>query len=195
MSSQISSRVSSVFTLEKLSASIYKASINNSKNIDWSNFIFALGILNVGKKTAYVLSKKYSTLEELKLAKLEDLTNIDDVGEIVATNIVEYFEDDDNLNNIQKLFESGVTINTNSAEVFNNYFTNKTVVLTGTLTSYTRPDLTKLLLSFGANVTSSVSKKTDLVISGTDAGSKLTKANELGIKVIEEVELIELLNN
>ena len=77
----------------------------------------------------------------------------------------------------------------------NSIFTNKTVVLTGTLENYTRPDLTKILLSMGANVTSSVSKKTDMVIVGSDAGSKLDKAKQLGIRIIEERELIELLQN
>lgn len=168
-------------------------SLEKSKKVDWSNFIFALGIMNVGKKTAFVLSKKFPTLEDLKFAKLENLTNIEDIGEIVATSIIEYFEDSDNLNNIEKLFESGVTINKAENVSVNATFTNKTVVLTGSLTNFTRPDLTKLLLSMGANVTSSVSKKTDIVVAGVEAGSKLDKAKELNIRIIEEDELLELL--
>ncbi len=170
-------------------------SIEKSKKIDWSNFIFALGIMNIGKKSAFVLSKKFKDLEELKSADIETLTNIEDVGEIVATSIVEYFNDVDNINNIQKLFDLGVTINKPDETTQNSAFTNKTVVLTGSLVNFTRPDLTKLLLSMGANVTSSVSKKTDLVIVGTDAGSKLDKAKELGIRIVEEPELMELLKN
>ncbi len=169
--------------------------IEKSKKIDWSNFIFALGIMNIGKKTAFVLSKKYANIEDLKLATLEELTNIEDIGEIVATSIIDYFKDADNLENINKLFELGVTINKNEETETNPNFTNKTVVLTGSLENYTRPDLTKILQNIGANVTSSVSKKTDLVIAGTDAGSKLDKAKQLGIKVINEAELIELLKN
>lgn len=168
-------------------------SIEKSKQIDWPNFIFSLGIMNIGKKSAYVLSKKFSSVEELKKADVDTLTNIDDVGEIVANSIVEYFKDEDNLNNIQKLFDLGVTINKQAETTQNSAFTNKTVVLTGTLESYTRPDLTKLLLSMGANVTSSVSKKTDIVIVGTDAGSKLNKAKQLGIRIVEEPELLKLL--
>ncbi len=171
------------------------SSIKKSKNIDWSNFIFALGIMNIGKKTAFVLSKKYNTIEELKSAKVEDLINIDDVGEIVATSIVEYFLDPDNIENINKLFELGVKINKPAEESITSPFTNKTIVLTGALDNYTRPELTKILQSHGANVTSSVSKKTDIVIAGADAGSKLDKARELNIQVMNENELMQILNN
>ncbi len=168
-------------------------SIEKSKNVDWANFIFALGILNIGKKSAYVLSRKFNSLEEIKNASIEDLTNIEDVGEIVANSIKEYFADDDNIKNIENLFEYGVKINFPNTEIVESEFTNKTVVLTGTLTNYTRPDLTKILLNMGANVTSSVSKKTDMVIAGVEAGSKLTKAKELGIRIIEEEELLKML--
>ena len=168
-------------------------SLEKSKKVDWSNFIFSLGIMNVGKKTAFVLSKKFPTLEDIKNATVETLTNIEDIGEIVATSIIEYFADADNLNNIEKLFEAGVAINKAESVSENATFTNKTVVLTGSLTNFTRPDLTKLLLGMGANVTSSVSKKTDIVIAGTEAGSKLDKAKELNIRIIEEPELMELL--
>jgi len=170
-------------------------SIEKSKRIDWSNFIFSLGIMNIGKKSAFVLSKKFASIEELKQADIETLTSIEDIGEIVANSIIEYFADEENLVNIQKLFDLGVIINKPTETTQNSAFTNKTVVLTGTLENYTRPDLTKLLLSMGANVTSSVSKKTDMVIVGADAGSKLDKAKQLGIRIIEEPELIELLKN
>ena len=149
--------------------------------------------MNIGKKSAFVLSKKFKDLEELKSADLETLTNVEDIGEIVANSIIEYFADEDNLANIQKLFALGVTINKLAETALNSAFTNKTIVLTGTLENYTRPDLTKLLLSIGANVTSSVSKKTDMVIAGVEAGSKLDKAKELGIRIVEENELLELL--
>ena len=168
-------------------------SIEKSKQVDWSNFIFSLGIMNIGKKSAFTLSKKFSSVEEIKQADIETLTNIEDVGEIVATSIIEYFNDVENLINIQKLFDLGVRINKPAETTQNSVFTNKTVVLTGSLENFTRPDLTKILLGMGANVTSSVSKKTDMVIVGTDAGSKLDKAKELNIRIIEEKELIELL--
>lgn len=169
------------------------ASIEKSKSVDWANFIFSLGIMNIGKKTAFVLSKIYKSVDELRDAKLEDLVNIEDIGEIVATSIIDYFADEDNIANINKLFELGVTINQVEQGESNPNFANKTVVLTGTLANYTRPDLTKILMSMGANVTGSVSKKTDMVIFGTDAGSKLDKAKALGIRLVDETELLELL--
>ena len=169
-------------------------SIEKSKNVDWQNFIFALGILNIGKKNAYVLSQKFKTLDELKKADLNTLIEIDDVGEIVANSIIEYFNDEDNLININKLFEQGVKINQNQQETINSIFTGKTVVLTGTLSSYTRPNLTKILQKLGANVTSSVSKNTNFVIAGAEAGSKLDKAKAFNIKIIEEPELLNILN-
>ena len=119
---------------------------------------------------------------------------IEDIGEIVATSIVEYFENQDNLTNIQKLFDAGVEIVMPKEMVTDSYFSNKTIVLTGSLKNYGRTELTKILLDLGANVTGSVSKKTDLVIAGEEAGSKLTKAQELGIEVIGEEKLLELLN-
>ena len=170
-------------------------SLEKSKKIDWSNFIFSLGILYVGDKTAFVLSKKYNSIEELKSATFDDLISIDDVGEIVANSIVEYFQDQDNLINIDKLIELGVKINFSNNNTEKNYFTNKTIVLTGTLSAYSRPELSKILLSYGANVASSVSKKTDLVIVGTDAGSKLDKAKQLNIEIIDEERLLNLLSN
>lgn len=124
-------------------------SLEKSKKIDWSNFIFSLGILYVGDKTAFVLSKKYNSIEELKSATFDDLISIDDVGEIVANSIVEYFQDQDNLINIDKLIELGVKINFSNNNTEKNYFTNKTIVLTGTLSAYSRPELTKILLSYG----------------------------------------------
>ena len=169
-------------------------SLEKSKNIDWSNFIFSLGILYVGDKTAFVLSKKYNSIEELKSATFEELISIDDVGEIVANSIIEYFQDKDNLTNIDKLIELGVKINFSNNNTEENYFTNKTIVLTGALSSFSRPELTKILLSYGANVTSSVSKKTDLVIAGKDAGSKLDKARDLNIEIIDEDKLTNLLS-
>lgn len=170
-------------------------SLENSKQVDWANFIFALGILNIGKKTAFVLSKKYSSLEKLIEAQLEDLVNISDIGEIVATNIVEYFNDKDNINNINKLLELGVNIKYPNINISTNFFTGKKIVLTGGLDNFSRGELTKKLQDLGADVVSSVSKNTDLVIAGTDAGSKLNKAQTLNIEVINEQKLLELLQN
>lgn len=169
-------------------------SINKSKTIEWSNFIFALGIMNIGKKTAFTLSKIYSNLDDLKAATVDDLICIDDIGAIVASSIVEYFADPDNVLNINKLFDAGVTIKQPEQTTSNPNFAGKTIVLTGTLNNFTRPDLTKKLQNMGANVTSSVSKNTDMVIVGADAGSKLAKAQQLGVRIVLEDELLNLLN-
>lgn len=169
-------------------------SINKSKMIEWSNFIFALGIMNIGKKTAFTLSKIYANLDDLKAATVDDLICIDDIGAIVASSIVEYFADPDNVLNINKLFDAGVTIKQPEQTISNPNFAGKTVVLTGTLNNFTRPDLTKKLQNMGANVTSSVSKNTDMVIVGADAGSKLAKAQQLGVRIVLEDELLNLLN-
>lgn len=168
-------------------------SINKSKDIEWSNFIFALGIMNIGKKTAFTLSKIYENLDALKSASVDELICIDDIGAIVATSIVEYFADPDNVENINKLFNAGVTIKKPEVQNYNENFANKTVVLTGSLNNYSRPDLTKILQNMGANVTTSVSKNTDIVIVGADAGSKLAKAQQLGIRLMYEGELQNLL--
>lgn len=168
-------------------------SINKSKDIEWSNFIFALGIMNIGKKTAFTLSKIYENLDALKSASVDELICIDDIGAIVATSIVEYFADPDNVENINKLFNAGVTIKKPEVQNYNENFANKTIVLTGSLNNYSRPDLTKILQNMGANVTTSVSKNTDIVIVGADAGSKLAKAQQLGIRLMYEDELQNLL--
>ena len=170
-------------------------SLQNSKNVEWSNFIYALGILNVGKKTAYVLSNRYPSLDGLSNATIEDLTNVSDIGEVVATSIIEYFADIDNMNNINKMIELGVNIKFPTEVNQDSYFSGKKVVLTGGLDNFGRSELTKILQNLGADVVSSVSKNTNLVIAGKDAGSKLAKAQSLGIEIIDEQKLLELLDN
>lgn len=168
--------------------------INNSKNPNFNNFIYALGINGVGEKTAKDLAKKFNSLEELKNAKTEDLIEIKDIGEVIAENIVNFFNDEKQLILIEELFNAGVVIKYSKNEIkTNENFTNKTIVLTGDLNNYTRTELTNLLENFGAKVTGSVSKKTDLVIVGENAGSKLIKAKELKVQIMYEPELIEKL--
>lgn len=170
--------------------------IEKSKNVTLSKFIYAIGILNVGKKTARDLAKEFKSLENLKNATSEDLIKIKDIGEIVANSILDYFKNEKNIVLINKILEKGVKIEEikeNSIQQ-DNFFNNKTIVLTGTLKNFKREELTEILLSLGASVTSSVSKNTDLVVVGEDAGSKLDKATKLGIKTMNEEELLEKLN-
>lgn len=168
-------------------------SISNSKKVKYSNFIFALGILNVGKKTAYNLSKTFKNIDELKQASTEQLIAMQDIGEIVAISITDYFKDELNISNINKLFELGVEIIYENGEIVDNYFKGLKIVLTGSL-KLPRNEVIEKLQSLGADVVSSVSKNTNLVIAGESAGSKLDKAKLLGIKIINEEEFMDILN-
>ncbi len=171
--------------------------IEKSKVVGLSKFIFAIGILNVGKKTARDLAKKFKTFENFKNAKYEDLISIKDIGEIVANSILDYFSNEKNLVLINKIFEKGVKVleEETEKETKQNFFSGKKIVLTGALQNYKREELSEVLSSFGADISSSVSKNTDLVICGEDAGSKLTKAQSLNVKIMFEDELIEKLKN
>ncbi len=161
------------------------ASIENSKNIDFDKFIYALGIDNVGKKTAKDLAKNFANIEELMISTKEQLTNIADIGEIVADCIVKYFADIENVEEVNKLFDLGIKIKYQK-EISQGVFSNEKVVLTGTLLDFKRDDASKIIESLGGEILSSVSKSTTLVLAGENAGSKLDKAKKLGIKIIDE---------
>ena len=161
-------------------------SVEKSKNAPLSGFIYALGIDNVGKKTAKDLADKYGTAENLMAATRESLTEMDDVGEIVADSIVTYFADEDNVSEIKKLFAAGVRPEAERAANKNGAFAGEKVVLTGTLSDYKRDEASKIIEAEGGEVVSSVSKLTTLVLAGENAGSKLDKARALGIKIIDE---------
>ena len=165
-------------------------SLNASKKPKLSNFLYALGILNVGNKTAKDLAKQFGTLQNLMQASKEELVAVRDIGEVTAQSIVEFFEDENNKHEIQSLLNSGLEIQEKNIQTTNNtFFAGKTVVLTGSFETLTRSQATQLLEDAGANVTSSVSKNTDYVIFGTDAGSKLTKAQSLGVKTLSFAEV------
>ena len=161
-------------------------SIDKSKSVNFANFIYALGIDNVGKKTARDLSNQFKNFENLKIATKETLLNIQDVGDIVADCIFEFFNDKENLLEIERLLECGVNIQEEVSEVIGGVFAGEKVVLTGTLSEFKRDDAGKIIESLGGEVQSSVSKKTTMVLAGENAGSKLDKARALGIKIIDE---------
>lgn len=167
------------------------ASIEKSKNIDLSRFIYSLSIPNVGRKTAKDLAKHYGTLQKFQNASVEELSAIYDIGEIIAKNIVDFFQNQDNKLEIQKLIELGVKIN--SQENVGSKFLGKTFVLTGTLPTLSREQATELIEKNGGKVSSSVSKNTDFVLLGENAGSKLQKAQALGIKTISEEEFLKMI--
>lgn len=162
--------------------------IEESKKKSLERLLFGLGIKEVGLKTAKSLARRYKTLDEIAALTELELLTIDDIGPVVSHSIVEYFADPHHQEIIEKLRKTGVNfsyLGTDQIDV-TNYFYGKTVVLTGALNRYTRNELTAILEGIGAKVSGSVSKKTDVVIAGADAGSKLVKAQELGILVIDE---------
>lgn len=171
------------------------SAIEKSKNVPLENFIFALGIDNVGRKTAKDLAAKYKVIRALMSAKKEDLMEMDDVGEAVADSITGYFADSDNVREIERLFAAGVTPGKAPEAVLGGAFSGQKVVLTGTLSEYKRDEAAKLIESLGGEVSSSVSKNTTLVVAGESAGSKLDKARALGIKIIDETEFKSLLKS
>ena len=168
--------------------------IEKSKNAPLKNFIFALGIENVGKKTAADLAKKYKTLSALRSAQKEELMEMDDVGEAVAQSIYEYFRDEENEKELSRLEEAGVKPQEESGETAAGVFSGENVVLTGSLSEFTRSEAEALIEKNGGNAQSSVTKSTTLVVAGEKAGSKLEKAKALGIKIIDEEAFKSLIN-
>ncbi len=166
------------------------SSIEKSKSCKLNNFIDSLSINGVGEKTSKDLVKKYKTLNNLMAANYEDLVNIKDVGEITAKNIIDFFSNEKNKSEINALLGLGVRIQEEKEiEVDKtNFFYNKKFVLTGTLQNYTRSNATKLIEDRGGVVSNSVSKNTDCVIFGVEAGSKLERAKELNVLIINESE-------
>lgn len=173
--------------------------VEASKTRDLASFLFALGIPNTGKSTTRMLADRLGSLDAVMSANVEELTTLPDVGGIVAESIVAYFADPFNRAGIQKMLELGVQAKAPAKPQEtrqDSFFSGKTVVLTGTLHKLTRDEASAKLGLLGAKVTGSVSKKTDLLIAGEKAGSKLAKARELGIEIIEdEDELIRLLED
>ncbi|EHZ6873674.1 NAD-dependent DNA ligase LigA [Providencia rettgeri] len=172
--------------------------LNKSKQTTLARFIYALGIREVGEATAANLAAHYTTLEAVMTADEESLKTVQDIGHVVAKHVVNFFREPHNQAVIEDLLTKAsihwpeVKV-VNSAEI-DSPFAGKTVVLTGSMSVLTRDEAKDKLVALGAKVSGSVSKKTDLVIAGEAAGSKLAKANELGIRVIDENELVRLLN-
>ncbi|MBR5439741.1 MAG: NAD-dependent DNA ligase LigA [Clostridia bacterium] len=168
--------------------------ITNSKNPQFASFILALGIDGIGKKTAKDLAKLYPTIEELKNATYLEFVSIKDVGEITAQDLCNYFSNENNLNEINELFLLGVkpqSLEKNNGK--EQIFKGLKFVLTGTLKNYKRSEAGAIIESFGGEIMSSVSKLTNVVLAGEEAGSKLDKAKALGVKIIDENEFIDLI--
>ena len=162
--------------------------IEESKHRDLYRLINSLGIRHVGVKLAKTLTRYFKTMDKLMEASFEELRMIDDVGEITAQAIYEFFRQDQTIDLINKLKTAGVNMETIKEENTDNRFEGKTFVLTGSLEHYSREQASEMIEKFGGKTSSSVSKKTDYVLAGEDAGSKLRKAQELGITIISEEE-------
>lgn len=163
--------------------------IERSKKVSLASFIYALGIRNVGIKTATDLADHYKSLDSIKNASYEELLGVGDIGPIIAQDIVEFFHDEEILKAIDKLLAEGVTPIYESVETQESIFTDKTVVITGTIEGLSRKEIQEAVERMGGKVTGSVSKKTDFVIVGSNPGSKYNKAVELGIEIIDEERL------
>lgn len=158
--------------------------------------LFGLGIKEVGEKLAKTLAKRFKNLDALKEVTEEDLTAIKDVGPVAAKSIVDFFRNEKKLAEIEELRELGVNFNYLGVDTLdpNSYFYGKTIVLTGTLTRYSRDEMTDILEGIGAKVSGSVSKNTDILIAGASAGSKLDKAEKLGVEIMDEETAINHLS-
>ena len=169
--------------------------IEKSKANSLEKVLFGLGIKEVGAKTAKVLSRKYGDIDALSQASEEELLEIQDVGPILSQSLVNWFKDEKNIELVNALKDRGLNFKYigNTVNAAGNYFSGKTVVLTGTLSSMGRKEATQLLEDVGAKVTGSVSKATDCVIAGEAAGSKLDKAQSLGVQVLSEEEFLALI--
>lgn len=162
--------------------------VERSKTPELYRFIYALGIPNVGVKTAKDLVNKFKSIEGLRSATFDELVSVQDVGDIVAKCVLEFFNEEKVLATIDELLKLGVNPSFEEQVIVESSFNGKTVVVTGTLQNYSRGEIKAKLESLGAKVSGSVSKKTDYVIAGEEAGSKLKKAQELGVTVLSEYE-------
>lgn len=198
--------ISSIFTLYEHKEELVKLpglgeksisklldAIENSKTKPLNFLVFGLGIPNVGAKVAKILCEKFSTMEELRKASYEELSSIDEIGDVIAREVEDFFKRPENNELIDRLIALGLRMDYPKLVIKESYFTGKKVVLTGTLSKMGRTEAKSVLEKLGAKTSESVSKKTDIVIAGSEAGSKLQKAQELGIRVMNEEEFLELI--
>jgi len=189
-------KVEDVATLKKNGkkfASNLINAIENSKSNDLAKLINALGIRHVGTKTAKTLADKFQTMERLIDATLLELASTEDVGEVIALSIKKFFEQEQTLDMINKLREAGVNMEVIKEEGYDDRFYGKTFVLTGSLEKYSRDEASEIIEKFGGKTSSSVSKKTSYVLAGAEAGSKLDKAQQLGVTILSEEEFEKMI--
>jgi DNA ligase (NAD+) len=166
--------------------------IENSKKLPLERVIYGLGIRFVGERTAQFLAEHFGTMEAIEKASEEELQQVEEVGPRIAKSIIEFFAEPKNRELVEELRAAGLSMR-GKKKGRGTKLAGKTFVLTGTLANYTRDEAKKMIEDAGGKVAGSVSKKTDFVVAGADAGSKLDKAKELGVAVIDEVGMRELL--
>lgn len=169
------------------------AELEKSKDCELDAFLFAIGIPNIGKKTAYDLMAHFGTLEALMGASEQELEDVEDVGGIVAASITEYFADEENRCFVNRLLEAGVCPQMHAQQDAGTLFEGMTFVLTGTLPTLSRAQAQEMIRKNGGKATGSVSKKTSIVLAGESAGSKLDKARELGVRIIDEAQFLQMI--
>ncbi len=168
--------------------------IEDSKKQTLDRLIFGLGIKHVGSKVAKILVKEFGSMDAIKQASMEELVNIFDIGEMIAESVVAYFNDENHLALIEELRTFGLNFMYEKKEIINHEFTGKTFVLTGKLTQLTRNEASAIIEKLGGKVSGSVSKKTDVLLAGSEAGSKLQKAKMLGIMILDEEAFLRAVN-
>lgn len=169
------------------------AELEKSKDCELDAFLFAIGIPNIGKKTAYDLMAHFGTLEALMGASEQELEDVEDVGGVVAASITEYFADEENRRFVNRLLEAGVRPQMHAQQDAGTLFEGMTFVLTGTLPTLSRAQAQEMIRKNGGKATGSVSKKTSIVLAGESAGSKLDKARELGVRIIDEAQFLQMI--
>ena len=169
--------------------------IESSKNNNLDLLLFGLGIRHVGAKVSKLICKKYRNIDNIMSASIDDIASIPDCGDVIASSVYEFMNNDININLINELKSLGLNMEYHMGEIKENYFTNKKCVLTGTLSSMGRSEAKALIESFGGSLSESVSKKTDILILGENPGSKYDKAKSLGIYIMEEPEFLEKIKN
>ena len=169
--------------------------IEESKKQDLSRLIFGLGIRHCGAKVSRILANHYKSMDAIIESGYENMRQIDDIGEVIASEIDSYFKNESNINLITRLKELGLKMTENVQEIKESYFTGKKVVLTGSLAHFERSEAKKIIESLGGKAVDSVSKNTNIVIAGEAAGSKLLKARELGIEIMDEDAFIAIIED
>ena len=185
-------KIAALDRMGEKSAENLRNAVEKSKENDLGKLVFALGIRHIGQKAAALLAEHFLTMDALETASREEILAIDGFGEVMADSVVQFFALAQSRELIDALTAAGVNMRSKK-EIVDNRFEGKTFVLTGTLPTMTRSEASKIIESFKGKTASSVSKKTDYVLAGEDAGSKLTKAQQLGVTIISETEFQEMI--